>query len=56
MNILEKITQNKTLMTKYSADFEKLLCPIFEFMLEPKKISFEDNILVMIRNFIKRSG
>jgi len=29
--------------------------PIFEFMVEPSKITFEDNILIIIQNFIKRT-
>jgi hypothetical protein len=43
------------MMEKYANDFEKLFMPIFEFMVEPNKIVFEDSILVIIQNFIKRT-
>jgi hypothetical protein len=44
------------MMAKYSADFERLYMPIFEFMVDPTKINFEDNILMIIKNFIKKTG
>lgn len=43
-------------MNKFAADFERLYMPIFEFMVDPTQISFEDNILLMIKNFIKKTG
>jgi len=43
-------------MEKYANDFERLYIPIFEFMVDPSKISFEDSILLILRNFIKRTG
>jgi len=55
LNILIQMTQNKSLMSKYSQDFEKLFMPIFEFMVDPSKITFEDSILTIIKNFIKRT-
>lgn len=56
VNTLVHITQNKQLMSKYASDFERLYMPIFEFMVEPSKINFEDSILMIIKNFIKKSG
>lgn len=43
-------------MSKYAADFERLFIPIFEFMVDPSKINFEDSILNIIKNFIKKTG
>jgi hypothetical protein len=43
-------------MTKYSGDFERLFMPIFEFMVDPTKINFEDSVLMIIKNFIKKTG
>lgn len=56
MNILTSITQNKQLMTKYSGDFEQAYIPIFEFMADPSRISFEDQILGILKNFIRKTG
>jgi len=43
-------------MQKYSSDFEQAFIPIFEFMVEPSKINFEDNILIILKNFIRKTG
>lgn len=43
-------------MGNYAADFERLYMPIFEFMVDPTQITFEDNILMIIKNFIKKTG
>ena len=43
-------------MQKYSSDFEQAFIPIFEFMVEPSKITFEDNILIILKNFIRKTG
>jgi len=40
-------------MSKFAADFEQLYKPIFEFMVNPSKIAFEDSILIILKNFIK---
>jgi hypothetical protein len=53
MNILVLITQNKRMMARYAADFEQLYIPIFEFMVNPAKINFEDSILIILKNFIR---
>ena len=37
-----------------SANFEELLKPIFRFISEPKNISFEDDILILIKSLIKK--
>lgn len=56
MNILKQITQNKPLMLKYAAQFEEIYKPIFEFMVDPTKIAVEDDILVILKNFIKKTS
>jgi hypothetical protein len=55
-NILKQITQNKYLMSKYSLQYEEAYKPIFEFMVDPSKISFEDDILNILKNFIRKTG
>jgi hypothetical protein len=55
VNILVHITQNKEMMARYASDFERLYMPIFEYMVDPTKINFEDSILMIIKNFIKRT-
>jgi hypothetical protein len=43
-------------MNKFSGQFEQMFMPIFEFMVDPTKINFEDSILMIIKNFIKKTN
>jgi hypothetical protein len=56
LNILKQITQNKNLMAKYSQQYEEVYKPIFEFMVDPSKITFEDDILNILKNFIRKTS
>jgi len=56
INILKQITQNKKLMDKYSSQYEEAYKPIFEYMIDPTKISFEDDILIILKNFIRKTN
>lgn len=56
INILKQITQNKKLMEKYSSEYEEAYKPIFEYMIDPTKISFEDDILIILKNFIRKTN
>jgi len=42
-------------MSNYAADIEKVMMPVFEFMVNPNQISFEDSILTILKNFIKKT-
>ena len=55
MNIISNITNKTHLMQKYASDFERVLMPIFEFMVDPSQINIEDNILTVLKNFIKKT-
>jgi len=43
-------------MTKYSDSYEEAYKPIFEYMIDPTKINFEDDILIILKNFIRKTG
>lgn len=43
-------------MQKYSSQYEQAYIPIFEYMADPSKINFEDDILIILKNFIKKTG
>ena len=56
-NILRQIISAKDYMPKYYEPFESILLPLFEFISDPKKIDFEDDILLAIKTLIrKRKG
>lgn len=42
-------------MQQYSAQYEKALIPLFEFLATPEKIDFEDDLLLIVTNFIKKN-
>jgi len=42
-------------MPKMTAEFEEALKPIFQFIANPNAISFEDDILILIKSMIKKS-
>ena len=43
-------------MAQYSQSYEQAYIPIFRYMQDPTKISFEDDILTILKNFIKKTG
>jgi len=43
-------------MAKYSQQYEEVYKPIFEFMVDPSKITFEDDILNILKNFIRKTS
>ena len=43
-------------MTRFSTQYEEAYKPIFGYMVDPSKIRFEDDILVILKSFIKRTG
>ena len=54
MTILRICVDNSIYSEKLSAEFEELLKPVFRFISEPSKISFEDDILLLIKSLIKK--
>lgn len=55
MNILRMIVEKQEYISAFSDLFEQKLSPIYFFMANPKAISFDDDILIIIRSFIKRN-
>lgn len=55
-NLLKQATQNKALMLKHGHIYEQTLIPIFEYMVDPTKISFEDDICLILKNFIRKTS
>lgn len=55
-NILKQATQHKGLMQKNSDAYEQILMPVFECMTDVTKITFEDDICVILKNFIRKTS
>lgn len=54
-NILRTIGDRKKYKEYYKA-IEEVLVPLYECMSTPEKISFDDEILLLITSFIRNSG
>jgi hypothetical protein len=55
-NIIRYISELDTIMPKYAASIEEQLKPLFEFMVDPTKIEFEDDIVLTIKSIIKKTN
>ena len=53
-SILRICVDNSTYMQQMQDQFEESLKPIFRYISEPHKISFEDDILLILRTIIKK--
>lgn len=55
-NVLRMICEMDSFMPQHSAPLEETLKPLFEFMVDPSKVEFEDDIVLTIKSFIKKCG
>ena len=55
LNILRTISESDAFIPKYLDSIEKVLIPLFEYMEFPERIEFDDEILQIITNFMKRT-
>ena len=44
------------MLQKHGHIYEQTLIPIFEHMTDPEKISFEDDICIILKNFIRKTN
>jgi hypothetical protein len=43
-------------MPHYASQIEEALKPLFEFMIDPKSIEFEDDIVLTLKSLIRKTG
>lgn len=55
MNILRMIIEKQEYITAFSDALEEKLKPIYLFMADPTVISFDEDILIIIKGFIKKN-
>jgi len=55
-NVIRLITELDTFMPAYASPIEEQLKPLFEFMVDPSKIEFEEDIILTVRSFIKKTN
>ena len=54
-NIIRVATENDQILLQYSGEIEERLKPLFEYVLTPEKIDFEDDMVMVIKTFIKKN-
>lgn len=54
-NLLRLIAETDSFMPFYQQELEEILLPLFEFMADPKQIEFEDDVVLIIKTFIKKT-
>ena len=54
-NIIRAMGEMKSYL-KYQSEIEQALTPLFMYMEDPSKIEFDDDILLLINSFIKKTG
>ena len=55
-NVLRLISELNSFMPRYAPQFEELMKPLFEFMADPSRVEFEDDIVLTIKSFIKKTA
>lgn len=51
-NVIRICIANKVFMPDFSATFEGCLEPVYATMEDPSKITYEDDVITIIKNFI----
>ena len=54
-NVIRLIVETRDLVTAFYSQIEASLIPLFEYMADPVSIEFEDDIVLVIKSFIKRT-
>jgi len=55
MNILRMIVEKQEYISAFPHQLEEKLTPIYLYMANPLQISFDEDILIILKGFIKKS-
>jgi hypothetical protein len=55
-NVIRLISELDAFMPRFAPMLEEALKPLFEFMVDPSKVEFEDDIVLTLKSFIKKTG
>lgn len=55
-NIIRCICDQRDVIPNKQKEVEGMLQPLFQYMAEPAEIEFEDDILLVMNAFMKKSG
>lgn len=55
-NVIRLVSEFDSFMPRYASELEHALKPLFEFIIDPSRIEFEDDIVLTLKSFIKKTG
>lgn len=55
MNVLRMVIEKQEYVLQFAQVLEEKLTPLYMFMADPRAISFDEDILMIIKSFIKRT-
>ena len=53
--MIRLICERSEYMSKFNNEIEEMLKQLYIFMIDPKQISFEDDIVLNLKQFIRRN-
>jgi hypothetical protein len=54
-NIIRQVVEYNSFIPEFYNQIEESLKPLFEYMTDPRKIEFEDDIVLVLKSFIKKT-
>lgn len=54
-NIIRQVVEFDSFVPRFYTEIENSLKPLFEYVLDPKTIEFEDDIVLVLKTFIKKT-
>lgn len=54
MNIIRMLVEKKEYISVFADEFEQRLKPLYIYMAEPEKIKFDEDIVIILKSFIKK--
>jgi hypothetical protein len=54
-NVIRTVIEMESFVPQYQPQIEEALKPLFEFMVDPTKVEFEDDIVLVLKSFIKKA-
>lgn len=55
-NVIRLITELDSFMPRYADQIEEALKPLFEFMVDPRRVEFEDDVVLTLKSLIRKTG
>ncbi len=55
-NVIRLVTELDSFMPRYASSIEEALKPLFEYLADPMQTEFEDDIVLTLKSFIRKTN